>query len=153
MKQSKRFLPALGLMLILAGSAFSQDRKSAVASTRGARNLQMLRLEKLQFLKNHNLSPDQKAQIKSILENQKNRVLISARDLVKARLDLANNAPGAEIELEQARIAAARLKAEILEQVKPALNSDQLSTLHQRMQRKAQRLQRLLDRLNAKING
>jgi hypothetical protein len=153
MKRTKHLLPAaITLLLILTGSALAQSQQPARTGIRGIQMLQLLRHEKLQLLKSLNLTPEQKAPIKSILESQKSLILIAARDLVKARLDLANKVPGAELELEKARISAAKLKKELLEQIKPILNSDQLAVVQQRMQKRAERLQRILNALDRKIN-
>ncbi len=105
------------------------------------------------FIGNLNLTTDQKAQIKSILTNNKPQILQAARDVVKARLDVINGVPNAGTELANARSHAADLRKQIFEQIKPVLTADQLSRVQERKQLRTQRLQNLLDRLNKKISG
>ncbi len=105
------------------------------------------------FIGNLNLTTDQKAQIKSILTNNKPQILQAARDVVKARLDVINGVPNAGAELANARSHAADLRKQIFEQIKPVLTADQLSRIQERKQLRTQRLQNLLDRLNKKISG
>ncbi len=105
------------------------------------------------FVGGLNLTADQRTQIKSILENSKTQILQARRDCVKARLDLAKDLPSAATELANARLQAANLRKQILERIKPVLTPDQLAKVQERQQRREQRLQNMLDRLNGKIGG
>ncbi len=100
-----------------------------------------------------NLTPDQKTQIKTILQNNRPQILQTTRGVVKARLDLLKGLPDAATELANAQLQAANLKRQIFEQIKPVLAPDQLAKVQERQQQREQRLQKLLDRLNNKIGG
>jgi hypothetical protein len=138
----------MALMLAFAGSTFAQNQNATGTRLKGVRLLRMFRIERMQFVKNLILTPDQKTQIKSILANQKTQIRQTVRDIVKARLDLTSQTPGAEAEFVKAQAAAVHLKMQLFEQIKPVLNSDQLAKVQQRIQRKGQRLQKMLERLN-----
>jgi Spy/CpxP family protein refolding chaperone len=110
-----------------------------------------------QLVSELNLTADQKAQIKTILANRKTQILQAVRDVVKARLDRINGVANASDELSAARQKAMSLRKSIREQIKPVLTSDQIAQLkpkiQNRQQLRAQRLQKILDRLNSKLGS
>lgn len=105
------------------------------------------------FVRGLNLTADQKTQIKTILQSNKPQILQARRDLVKARLDIIQGSDGAAGELANARSEAANLRKLIFQKIKPILTQDQIAKVQERRQFRQQRLQKQLDRLNAKISG
>jgi Spy/CpxP family protein refolding chaperone len=147
----------LALALLLIGAALvpaaNQDRVGIAAKRAGIGRFLSLK----QLAAGLDLTADQKTQIKNILANNKTQILQAVRDVVKGRLDATNGVPNAADELAAARQKAAGLRRSILEQIKPILTADQLAKVRTKMQnrkqRRAQRLQKLLDRLDSKIGA
>jgi Spy/CpxP family protein refolding chaperone len=150
-------MSCLALALLLIGVALvpaaDQGRVGIAARRAGIGRL----LSMKQLTAGLDLTADQKTQIKSILANNKTQILQAARDVVKGRLDATNGVPNAADELIAARQKAAGLRKSILEQIKPILTADQLAKARTKMQNRkqlrAQRLQKLLDRLDSKIGA
>jgi Spy/CpxP family protein refolding chaperone len=142
-------------MILISVVAFPAARNNAGAAVNGAKIARQFRLK--QLVAGLNLSADQKTQVKNILAKNKTQILEAIRDVVKGRLDAINGVPNAAGELAAARQKAAALRKSILEQIKPVLTADQLAQLKTKMQNRkelrAQRLQKLLDRLNSKIGA
>ena len=105
------------------------------------------------FVNRLNLTPDQKTQIKTILQNNKTQIQQAARNVVKARLDLVKGYDGAAGELVAAQSQAAGLRKQIFDSVKPILTQDQLTQVQKLQQLREQRMQRVLDRLNNRIGN
>jgi Spy/CpxP family protein refolding chaperone len=145
----------LALILISVVSLPAVAQNNAGAFGRRARMARLFKMN--QLAAGLNLTADQKTQIKNIIANNKTQILQAARDVVKGRLDIVNGVPNAADELAAARQKAAGLRKSIIEQMKPVLTADQLAQVQTRMQNRqqlrAQRLQKLLDRLNSRISG
>jgi Spy/CpxP family protein refolding chaperone len=145
----------LALILTSAASlpAAAQDNGGVLG--RRARMARLFRMN--QFAAGLNLTADQKAQIKNIIANNKTPRLQAARDVVKGRLDVVKGVPNAAAELTAAREKAIDLQKSILDQMKSVLTPDQIAQLQTKMQNRqqlrAQRLQKLLDRINSKIGA
>ena len=152
--RGKYFLVAgmsIALMLIVAGLAGASQNMRLGAARQGvglARGFGMG-----QFVGGLNLTDLQKTRIKDILAENRVRILQTARNAVKARLDLISGVQGAAVELANAQAEVVNLKTQILEQIKSILTADQLTKLQQRQQLREQRLQKLLDRLNSRLGG
>jgi hypothetical protein len=158
-KKWRLVLAVLGLSLALTSSAFAQNPNRPGAALRGMGQGMGLRLqrllgaEKLQSIQSLNLTDDQKASIKSMLAGQKTQILQAASKVVKARIDMINKVQGADGELATALSNARNLKIIVWDQIKSVLTSDQLAKAQEKQQLRAQRLQKLLDRINSKIGG
>ncbi len=150
MKRNKLLLVGgLAFMLVLLPVAGNAAQNGSLAQT--ARHLGIFRAGEL--IGELNLTPDQKTQIKSILAQNKAQIIKAARDVVQARLDLVNGVQNAADELGTAQLNAFNLRTSILAQIKPVLTPDQLAKVQQMQQRRTERLQNLLDRLNQKVGG
>jgi Spy/CpxP family protein refolding chaperone len=153
--RKKFMIGCLALILISIASlpTVAQDNVGAVG--RRARMARLYRMN--QFAAGLNLTADQKTQIKTIIANNKTQRLQASRDVVKARLDVANGVPNAAAELAAARQKAVNLRKSILGQMKSVLTPDQLAQVQTKMQSRqqlrAQRLQKVLDRINSKIGA
>ena len=148
MKNSRTFLVAgvaLVLVLALAGIVGAQQGKRARAMARG--------FGIGQFARGLNLTPDQRAQIKGIIDKNKSQIVQARIQILQARLDLLKGNPNAAGELANAQVAAVNMRTSLLDQIKPLLTSDQLAQLQQRQQQREQRLQNRLDRLNKRSGG
>jgi Spy/CpxP family protein refolding chaperone len=145
----------LALILLSVASLPAVAQGNVGAGAKRARFARLLSAK--QFAAGLNLTADQKTQIKNILANNKTQILQAARDAVKARLDIANGVPNAADQLAAARLTAANLRKSILDQMKSVLTPDQLAQVQTKMQNReqlrAQRLQKLLDRINSKIGA
>jgi Spy/CpxP family protein refolding chaperone len=145
----------LALILLSVASLPAAAQGYTGATARRARFARLLSAK--QFAAGLNLTADQKAQIKTILANNKTQILQAARNVVKARLDVANGVPNAADQLAAARLQAVNLRKSIFDQMKSILTPDQLAQAQTKMQNRqqlrAQRLQKLLDRINSKIGA
>jgi hypothetical protein len=154
MKKRKYYL-AGSLIIVLAAlsvtASFAAVQKNPVRARAQFRLAQRIGIRG--FVKKLNLTPDQKTQIKTVLQNNKTQIQQAARNTVKARLDLAKGYEGAAGELAAAQSQAAGLRKQIFDSVRPILTQDQLSKMQQLQQLREQRLQRKLDRLNSRIGG
>ena len=143
--------------LIVALAVISATVSFAAAQNNRIRARAQVRLARLigvrAFVNKLNLTADQKTQIKSILQNSKAQMQQAARNVIKARLDLARGDDGAVSELAAAQSQAVNLRKQIFESIRPVLTPDQLSKMQQLQQLREQRLQRILDRLDGKIGG
>jgi Spy/CpxP family protein refolding chaperone len=153
---ARKFFMAGCLALILISAALpaiAQDNVG-VAGKR-ARMARLFRMN--QFAAGLNLTADQKAQVKTIIANNKTPMLQAARDVVKGRLDVVNGVPNAAAELAAAKQKAVDLRKSLLDQMKSVLTPDQHAQVQTKMQNRqqlrAQRLQKLLDRINSKIGA
>jgi Spy/CpxP family protein refolding chaperone len=146
---------ALALALICVASTPVAAQEKAGRAVRRAGIAWLLNAK--QLTAGINITADQKTQIRDIIAKNKTQILQAARDVVKGRLDVINGVPNAADELTAARQKAAGLRKSVREQVKPVLTSDQLAQVKTKMQNRqqlrAQRLQKLLDRLNSKIGA
>jgi len=142
---------ALILITVTSASVAAQDNLGGarLRARAKARITQMFGAG--EFIKGLKITPDQRTQIKGILESSRPRTLQAVRDIVKAQLDMSQNLPGAADELAAAQLRAANLKKQIFEQIKPVLTPDQLAKMQNAQQWKTQRLQRLLDALDGRI--
>ena len=154
MKTKKHFLTGciLLVLVMISAAALPAAAQGNFGKARG--RMGMARLFGINsFIRNLNLTEDQKTQIKSILQSNRPQILQATRDVVKARLDVLNAVPDAATEVANARLHAADLRKQIFEQIKPILTADQLAKIQERRQLGKQRLQNLLDRLNNRISG
>jgi Spy/CpxP family protein refolding chaperone len=154
MNGRKYFIVGCLALILMSITSFP----AAAQGNLGAGRARMARmLGARQFIAGLNLTADQKAKVKDILAGNKTQILQATRDVVKARLDAVNGVANAADELAAARLNAANLRKSIQEQMKTVLTPDQLAQVQTKMkdtqQIRAQRLQKLLDRLNSKIAG
>jgi Spy/CpxP family protein refolding chaperone len=141
----------LALLMINVIPSPAADQTNAGAAIARAKIAQLFGAG--QFLKELNITPDQKEQIKTILVGNKTQIQTAVRDLVKGRLDLINGAPNAANELANAFAQTATLRKQIFEQIKSILTPDQLAKVQGMQQLKTQRLQKLLEQLNSRIGA
>jgi Spy/CpxP family protein refolding chaperone len=151
MNKRKYFL--IGGLVVVLGIGVMASYAAAQGNLARARaQVRLARLIGVRgFANKLNLTADQKAQIKAILQNNKTQIQQAARNVIKARLDLVKGYDGAAGELVAAQSQAAGLRKQIFDSVKPILTQDQLSKMQQLQQMRGQRLQRMLDRLNSRI--
>lgn len=105
------------------------------------------------LFKGLDLTDSQRAQIKGILQSNESEILAVSRDVVEGRLEITKGNPDAAPQFAAALVQANALKTQIVEQIKPVLTPEQLSKFNERLQLREKRLQRTLDRLNARIAG
>jgi hypothetical protein len=153
MNKRKYFL--IGGLIVVLGIGVMASYAAAQGNMARARaQVRLARLIGVRgFANKLNLTADQKTQIKAILQNNKTQIQQAARNVIKARLDLAKGYDGAAGELVAAQSQAAGLRKQMFDSVKPILTQDQLSKMQQLQQLREQRLQKRLDRLNSRIGG
>ena len=139
----------LGAVSVMASYAAVQGNR-----VRARAQIRLARMVGVRAIANQlNLTPDQKTQIKTVLQNNKIQRQKAVRNVIKARLDLAKGLNGAAGELAAAQSQVAGLKRQILNDIQPVLTQDQLAKLQKLQLRREQRLQRILDRLDSRIGG
>jgi Spy/CpxP family protein refolding chaperone len=150
----RNYYLAAGLMLTMAASMVTM---SFAAQGKGIGMRQRARIARTagirEFMRGLNITADQRAQIKTILQSHKAQIQQARRDAMKARLDLDRDVAGAPGELANALAKAADLKKQIFEEIKPVLTPDQLAKAQKIRELREQRLQKQLDRYNSRIGG
>lgn len=148
-------LAGMGILMgiISAGFVAGQNRVRAARQGLAQRMGLPQLLEMQQFLGGLNLTDDQKAQIKGIFTQNKTQILLAARDVIKARLDMMQGIQGAATELANAQLQAENLRTQIFSQISPLLTQDQIAKVQQRKQLREERLQKLLDRINKQLGS
>ena len=155
MRIRQHFIPVCLSVLLITGAGLAQGNGNRPgvrpgALRQGAPFAQVFEVR--QFIAGLNLTEDQRAQVNTVMANNRIAVLQAARDMVQARLNLLKGLPGAAADVANAQLKAEDLRAQIAGQIKAFLTSDQLAKLEKREQLREERLQKLLDNLNERLN-
>jgi Spy/CpxP family protein refolding chaperone len=131
------------LVALLVPSVGAQQRRRQAMGIQNA--LQTLGAREL--VAGLQLTQAQRDGIRSILQEYRKEIQETRKVLLEARLALLkNNLDGPnQFGAAQAKIMA--LRQEIAEQIKQGLTPEQLTTLQQKQQRQADRIQKMLDRM------
>ena len=144
----KVFLAVTAVVLILSLAAVAGAQKKVDrAQVRDRIGMDRM-FDAGQFVRGLGLTAEQRAEVRTIIQNSRPQILQATKDLIQARIDLALQAAGAANAFGEAQERAVSLRLNIMEQIKAKLTAEQLTRLQERQQKEIERLQRLLDRLN-----
>jgi Spy/CpxP family protein refolding chaperone len=103
------------------------------------------------FIRGLNLTSEQRVQVRETVKGNRARILQAVRAVVQARMDMMKQTPNSGEEMASAVVQAMRLKKQIFEQIRPILTAEQWTKIQEKLQSREQRLQNLLNRLDARI--
>jgi Spy/CpxP family protein refolding chaperone len=139
-------ISAASLILVIA-MATTAGAQQGVRARAQLRNRIDQMLDYQGFVRGLQLTDTQKEDIKAILKARQPDILAAREALLRARIKLASEDPTGPQDFGAAQAGIAGLSLDILKQIKTKLTPEQLTTVQNREQKRADLLQKALDRL------